>query len=87
MINKPKLSTYKAIQKSMILWGIENDEELRIYYRWNLEKRKRPVKTPCLVVDYNKDAREWYIFFYSDEQILSCTIDDVTGTGSIKTIE
>ena len=82
---KPKFTVYQVIQKSMILWGIKH--ELKIYYRWELEKRKKPVKLPCLVVDYDKNKREWNIFLYDDKKILSCSIDDITGTGTIKSFD
>lgn len=84
-MNEPKLSVYQAIQKSMILWGIKNDKKLRIYYVWDLEKRTRSVRLPCIVVDYKPKTREWNIFHYDDDKIMSCTIDDITGTGSTQT--
>lgn len=89
MNDKPKFSARQVVNKSMILWGISDDikKQLRIYSRKNLETRTKPVLSPCIVVDYNKDKREWYIFLYSEEQILSCTVDDINGNGSIQPIK
>jgi hypothetical protein len=89
MTSKPKFSVSKAIKKSMILWDIDKDiqKQLKVYYRSDLETRKKPVLSPCIVVDYNKNKREWYIFLHSDKEILGCTIDDITGSGSIKSLD
>ena len=86
MTDKPKFSARKVINKSMILWGISDDikKQLKVYSRKSLETRKTPVLSPCIIVDYNKKNREWYIFLHSEEEILSCTVDDITGSGSIK---
>lgn len=81
---KPKLSVYQAINKSMILWGLNRKEKMRVYYKWELEKRDKPMKIPCIIVDYSVETREWSIYIHLDKQILSCVIDDITGTGSIK---
>jgi len=85
MTDNPKLSVFTAIQKSMIAWGIKNDHKLRVYYSWGLKKRDRPLSYPCVIVDYDKKKREWYINYVSENgDIKSCTIDDIIGQYSIK---
>lgn len=79
----PKLSVYQAINKSFLLWGIK-PVELRVYYKWELKKRKRPIQIPCIIVDYSRNNREWIIIYKTQQKVFSCTIDDITGTGSIQ---
>lgn len=81
-----KLTVNQSINKSFILWGIR-PKKLRIYYRWDLEKRKEPVKIPCIVVDYFDNKREWLIFYVTVDKLWSCTIDDITGTASITSFD
>lgn len=81
-----KLSVYQAINKSFILWGIEVKHRIRVYYKWTLINRVKPIKIPCVVVDYSKNSREWSILYITDK-VLSCTIDDITGTGSIRSFD
>lgn len=81
-----KLSVNQAINKSFILWGLK-PTKLRIYYRWELEKRERPVRIPCLVIDYLEDKREWLIFYTTELKLYSCTIDDITGMGSTQSFD
>ena len=84
MTSKPKLSVYNVINKSFIAWGIKNDKKLRVYYKWDLENRTRPIQIPSITVDYDKIKREWYITFINiNKNIHSCTIDDITGASSI----
>lgn len=85
MTSKPKLSVHNVINKSLIAWGIKNEKKLRVYYKWELEKRSRPIQTPSIIVDYDAKKREWYINFMNvDNTVNSCVIDDVTGSSSIK---
>ena len=81
----PKLTVTQAIRKSFIAWGIKNKHKVRVYYEWELETRKRAIRTPCVVVDYDPDKREWYVTYF-DERTYCCTIDDVTGMYSITSI-
>ncbi|QKF93788.1 hypothetical protein QKU48_gp0330 [Fadolivirus algeromassiliense] len=81
--NKPKFTVIQVIKKSFIAWGIKNESKLRIYYKWELENRKHNIKIPCIVIDYNVDKREWYINYFENDSIHSCTIDDITGMYSI----
>lgn len=84
MPRNPKLSVYTAVNKSLIAWGIKNDHRIRIYYVSELNKRTRPIRYPCIVVDYNREKREWYINYISpNQEIIACTIDDITGQSSI----
>ena len=84
MTTKPKLSVYNVINKSFIAWGIKNDKQLRVYYKWDLEKRKTPMQIPSIVIDYDTLKREWYVNFIDiNENVKSCTIDDITGSSSI----
>lgn len=84
--NKPKLSVFQVIKKSFIAWGIKNDSKIRIYYKWELEKRTRPIQIPSIIVDYEENKREWYITYFNDNDVrYSCTIDDITGMYSILT--
>jgi hypothetical protein len=79
-----KLTVYKAIQKSFIAWGLKNEDDIRIYYRWQLKKRTKKLTYPCIIVDYDSKKREWYINHISlDDEMSSCTIDDITGQYSI----
>lgn len=81
MNNKPKLSVYQAINKSLISLNIKPDDKIRIYYQWELKKRIKPLQIPSIIVDYDKHKREWYIFYMDiDEKIFPTTIDDITGT-------
>ena len=87
MSTNPKLTVYQAIKKSMILWDIKDDEKMRVYYKWQLEKREKPIRLPCIIVDYVKEIREWSILIYINKRVLSCTIDDITGTGAIRSFD
>jgi hypothetical protein len=79
-----KLSTYNAINKCMILWGIKTKSNTKIYYKNDLDTRTKPIILPSIVVDYNNKKREWYINYIDvNQKIYSCTIDDITGTGYI----
>ncbi len=79
---KSKLSVNQAINKSFILWGIKPQTN-RIYYKYELETRQKPVKVPCTVIDYQNEKREWLIFYVTENKLYSCTIDDITGSGNI----
>ncbi len=79
-----KLSIYQAINKSFILWGIKPSTKVKIYYKFDLEKRKNPVRLPCIVVDYQENKREWLIFYMTDDKLYSSTVDDITGSASIQ---
>jgi len=84
MTSKPKLSVHTVINKSFIAWGIKNDTKTRVYYKWELEKRTAPLAIPCVIVDYDKTKREWYInFIDKDKKLNSCTIDDINGSSAI----
>jgi len=84
MTTKPKLSVYTAINKSFLAWGIKHDKKIRVYYKWELENRVRPIQLPSIIVDYDNDKREWYINFINvNKHMNSCTIDDITGSSSI----
>lgn len=84
VINKPKLTVYQVINKSFIAWGIKNKNKLRVYYKWELENRKRNIRIPCVIVDYEASKREWYITYFDlNDRLYSCTIDDITGMYSI----
>jgi len=85
MTNKPKLSVHTAINKRLIAWGIKNDKKLRVYYKWDLAKRSNPIRIPSIIVDYDGIKREWYVNYLNDDDTInSCTIDDITGTSTIK---
>lgn len=77
----PKLTVIKAIQKSFILWNIKNYEQIPIYYKWKINNKQ--IDNPAIVVDYNKKIKEWYIYYFVNETVYSCTIDDITGSTSI----
>lgn len=80
-MSKPKLSVYQAINKSLISLGIKPESDIRVYYQWDMEKRKKPLQMPFIMVDYNKIKREWYIYHVGEtNKISSCTVDDITGT-------
>jgi len=84
MTSKPKLSIYNVIKKSFIVWGIKINEKVPVYYEWQLAKRNKTINTPSIIVDYKKNIKEWHISFIDiNNNIHSCTIDDVTGTASI----
>lgn len=80
----PKLSVHKVIEKSMILWSIKTTAKTRIYYAWELKKRTKQLSYPCIIVDYDKKKREWYVnYVYENGDMEACTIDDITGQYSI----
>ena len=81
-----KLNIYQVINKSFILWGIKPDTKIRVYYQWNLHMKRKPIKTPCIIVDYTKESREWSIVYITDK-LMSCTVDDITGSGSIQSFD
>lgn len=88
MSSKPKLTVYKAINKSFIVWGIKLDFVVKVYYKKELEKRKKSIVMPCVIVDYNNNMREWYINYYDiNNKIFSCTVNDITGSTSIVSFE
>lgn len=76
-----KLSVNQVINKSFILWGIK-PQKLRVYYKKELETRIKPVRVPCIVIDYQDNKREWFVFYMTSDKLYSCTIDDITGTGN-----
>jgi len=81
MNNKPKLSVYQAINKSLISLNIIMDDRIRIYYQWELKKRIKPLQIPSIIIDYDENKREWYVYYMDpNEKIYSCTVDDITGT-------
>jgi hypothetical protein len=85
MSTNPKLSVYKAINKSFIACDIKNDTNIRVYYKWNLENRKNPIQIPCIIVDYDQNKREWYINYIGiNKEMKSCTVNDITGDTTIK---
>ena len=80
-MNKPKLSVYQAINKSMISLGIKPSTDIRVYYTWDVKRRTKSFQLPFILVDYEIKKREWYIYHVSkDNKVLSCTVDDITGT-------
>ncbi len=83
---KPKLSIERVINKSFIVWGINKNNNLQIYYKWNItsdEYEEMQKLDEFLVVDYDKKKREWYTTYINNGNILSCTIDDITSAYSI----
>ena len=88
MTSKPKLSVYKAINKSFIVWGIKLDFAIKVYYKKELEKRKKLIVIPCVIVEYNNIMREWYINYCDiNNKMYSCTVNDITGSTSIISFE
>lgn len=83
MSSNPKLTVYKAINKSFIVWGIPVKDKIRVYYKNELEKRTKPCVPPFIVVDYDANKREWYINYINDK-MYSCTINDITGSTSMQ---
>lgn len=79
-----KLTVYKVINKSLIAWGIKNNQDLPIYYAW--DQKKVPSNPPFIYLDYNPDQREWDVKYLSkDHKVYCSTIDDITGGISIST--
>ena len=83
---KPKLTTEKVINKSFIVWGVQKDNRIKIYYKWSLNKEQYneiQKLDEFVMVDYDKKKREWYITYVNINKILSCTIDDISSAYSI----
>ena len=90
MDQKPRLTVYKAINKSLIAWNIKNFFNIPVYYKWDQKRvpkiniKTGLIKLPFILVDYDSQKREWYIQYINiNFEILSSTIDDITGTISI----
>ncbi len=86
MSTKPKLSTERVINKSFIVWGINKNNKLKIYYKWSItndEYDEMQKLDEFLLVDYDNKKREWYVTYINSGKILSCTIDDITAGYSI----
>lgn len=85
--NMPKMSIYKVINKSFLVWGIKVDDKIRVYYKHQLKKRTKPLISPFIIVDYDSNEREWYITYITNQRnskVYSCTVDDITGSPAIK---
>jgi hypothetical protein len=85
-MSKSKLTIEKVINKSFIVWGQKFDNSIKVIYKWEIKDDTK--LEPCdrlLVVDYDKNKREWYITYFKYDTVFSCTIDDISGTYSMTT--
>lgn len=75
----PKCHIRNIIKKCFILWNIEINHKIPIYYKFNLSNKSK-MKIPCIIVDFNKNNMIWDITFIDENNnIYSCSIDDISG--------
>jgi hypothetical protein len=86
----PNLTVEKALKKFAIVYDLKLDRT-RVFYAWDKSIPKMSNGYPIynfFMVDYNEQKREWYInYVTTDLNVLSCTIDDVTGTTYMNTYD
>lgn len=86
-MSKQKLTIEKVVNKSFILWGKSYDiNTINILFKPNInikQYNKLQYMNEFVIVDYDKNKREWYITYFNYGNILSCTIDDISGTYAI----
>lgn len=88
MSTRPKLTTSKVLNKSFIVWGKVYNERVKVFVKGEIDKEKyAQIQTldEFVVVDYDHKKREWYVNYFDYSKVLSCTVDDISGTYSTTT--
>jgi hypothetical protein len=87
-MSKPKLTPYKVVTKSFIVWGKAYNDEIKAFLKSDITKDNyHQIKKlkEFVIVDYDKNKREWYVTYFYYDTVLSCSIDDISGTYSTTT--
>lgn len=86
-MSKQKLSIEKVINKSFILWGkVYDKNKIKIILKPNIDEeqyQKLQHYKQFVIIDYSSKKREWYVTYFNNGEVLSCTIDDISGGYSI----
>jgi len=85
-MSKPKLTIEKVINKSFIVWGKTYNTDMKVFLKPDIGKEQYTELQQLnefVIIDYENKKREWYVTYFNYGDVLSCTIDDISGSYSI----